>query len=152
MPTELVLVAGLEAPSPSWGEVCPVPCPWLPSLWGDWLPPTQGAGRIALRGTEAPGPHCCQPRVVLRSQRPPCSSGPGPALSGEVLLLLWVPDLPSCLLVGLRAFVMTRFHPDNPGHTPHLYISSLVTNISEVPHSSAQVSIWWVTGALGRHL
>lgn len=30
------------------GEACPVLCPWLPSLRGDWLPPTQGPGRIPL--------------------------------------------------------------------------------------------------------
>lgn len=37
--------------------------------------------------------------------------------------------------------VMTGFHPDDPGHTPHLNVSSLVTNISQVPHRGAQVSV-----------
>ena len=114
---------------------------------GAWQDPIPGGCR-----TEAPGPHRCQPGVVLRFQRPLCSSGPGPALSGgRVLLLLWVPDLPSCLLVCLGASCDDWVPPDNPGHSPHLNVSSLVTIISKVPHSGAQVRVWWVTGVLGRH-
>lgn len=114
---------------------------------GAWQDPTPGGCR-----TEALGPHRCQPGVVLRFQRPPCSSGPGPALSrGRVLLLLWVPDLPSCFLVCLGASCDDWVPPDNPGHSPHLNVSSSVANISKVPHSGAQVRVWWVTGVLGRH-
>ena len=117
---------------------------WLlaDSLTRLWPKLTQGPGRISLPAaagpTSRPSPLPARGRPQVRDHcvplvlAQPCRGGGSFSCSGS-------PTSPLASSVWPR--VMTGFHPDNPGHTPHLKVSSLVTNISKVPHSDAQVSV-----------
>ena len=77
----------------------------------------------------------------LTQELPLCSSGPGPALLGGSFSCSGSPTSPPASSSVWGPRVMTGLHPDNPEHTPHLDVSSSVTNNSKVPHRSAQVSV-----------